>query len=303
MTVCWGYTINKTGSSYFVKMNRDDTLFASTYSIISDSTQSYTDLVHRVGFQNPDTAREIVFLGCSVTFGVGLDDSASLAYKTGITTKLNTYNLGVEGYGTHQAYQLFLNKYAGVSNVNRVFVYSFIYDHILRANGIHIWSLSGPFFKVNDDSLVYAGPVHMNVEKHDRKYILYLSGLGTFGFLRQMLSNIATRSRINKLKHEDFDRCFLMIKTMAGIIEKTGGQFVLIDWGDSHWNDHLINDELIAAFKKKLEALTNLRIIQVSAVMDLNDARHFIPDDGHPSALANEKLAAELSSIKLWPSE
>ena len=43
-------------------------------------------------------------------------------------------------------------------------------------------------------------------------------------------------------------------------------------------------------------------VMDKRTVMDLNDPLHFIPDDGHPSALANEKLAAELSSIKFRPS-
>lgn len=295
-----GHTISRTGTSSAIKMDGDDTVFVKAYSVIADSTQPRLDFNHRIGFQNQDTTREIVFLGCSVTFGVGLNDTACMAHKTGQATQYNTVNLGVQGYGTHQVYQLFLKKFAGVSNGNRVFVYTFIYDHILRANGVYDWSTAGPYFKIHADSLIHSGSLLMNVETHAPKYIHYLSGLGAFRFLRKMLINVDTRRRVNNLRQADFDRCFLMIKTMAEIAERSGSQFFLLDWGGNQWNDNMINEDLMADFKKKLQSLSNLRIIKVSSILDLNDPQYFQPDDGHPSALANEKLAVELSSMKFW---
>ncbi|WP_127133182.1 hypothetical protein [Pseudoflavitalea rhizosphaerae] len=292
-----GYIIKKAGNSIAIKMDGNDTVFVKTYSVIADSTQPRIDFNHRIGFQHPDSAREIVFLGCSVTFGVGLDDTACMAYKTGQHTLSNTVNLGIQGYGTNQVYQLFRKKFADVPNTNRVFVYSFIYDHILRANGVYDWSAAGPFFKIHADSLIHSGSLLMNVEKHNPKYIHYLSGLGTFSFLRKMLSNVDTRRRVDNLQQKDFDRCFMMIRTMVEIAERSGGQFLLLDWGGNQWNDNMIDEQLMADFKKKLDGLTNLRIIKVSSVMDLNDPQHILPDDGHPSALANEKLAFALSSV------
>lgn len=295
-----GYTINRSGKLNAVKMDKYDTVFVKTYNIITDSTQPRIDFNHRDGFQHPETGREMVFMGCSITFGVGLDDTACLAYRVGREMQLNTVNLGVQGYGTNQVYQLFLNKYAGVSNTNRVFVYSFIYDHILRSNGVYEWSTNSPFFKIEGDSLVHSGSLLMNVKKHNKKYIHYLSGLGTFRFLHRLLSNIHTRNRVNGLTQTDFDRCFLMIKNMAEIIKRTGGQFVLIDWGRHQWDADYIDDELYTVFEKKLEGLSGLHIIKVASLMDLKDTRYFIPDDGHPSALANERIAGALIRTRFW---
>lgn len=293
-----GHTMTMAGE-FCVTKTSSDTIFKSTYTIISDSAENYPNFNHRIGFSNPGSAKEIIFLGCSFTFGEGLEDTESLPYRTGKITQTNAINLGCMGYGLHQVYQLFDRKYAGIPNEQRIFVYSFLYDHILRANGVYNWNEGSPFFSVIGDSLIHSGSLSANILKPENKYIHYISMLGTFSFLKNMLEKVALKSRVNKLRQIDYDRCFLMINKMASHIKRTGGKLIIIDWDRKDWANSAINDLPGLMIEKQLNDLSdlNVNIIRVSSVMDLNDKACFIPNDGHPTAFANEKLASAIAAI------
>src|SRR6185295_17051038 len=115
---------------------------------------------------------------CSFTFGEGLTDQQSLAYLTGEQNDLNAVNLGCTGYGLHQVYQLYLNKYLNADNRNRTFIYSFLYDHILRANGIYEWNQQGPYFVIKGDSIVNMGSLANQRNLSSNKFIHYMSLFG-----------------------------------------------------------------------------------------------------------------------------
>ena len=293
-----GYSIDKTGSLSAVKQTRRKIIFKKTYTIIQDTTNLLPEYNHRIGFRNPATSKEIVFLGCSVTFGEGLEDSSTLPYKTGAITQLNTVNLGCSGYGIHQVYRLFLGKYPDKPNNQRIFVYSFLHDHILRANGMYQYNMLGPYYSIKDDSLIHAGPVSANVKWPENKYIHYATALGTFSFLKDKFSKIVARNRVKKLGESDYDRCFFMIKEMAKQIQQSGGKLIIIDWDRNRKNSNMLNRQLFDRFEKQLDSLSamNVQIISVSSVFEMEDRRFFIPGDGHPAASANEKLANALAA-------
>src|SRR5580698_4589379 len=93
------------------------TIYHARYTIIADSIGSYR-FNHRIGFQNPSGREpeshptpEIVFLGCSFTFGQGVSDTETLPYRVGAQRNVSTLNLSGIGYGIHQVYKIFLDKF------------------------------------------------------------------------------------------------------------------------------------------------------------------------------------------------
>ena len=294
-----GYTIGKTGILKAIReTHAGDTIYDTNYTIINDSGTLQSNINHRMGYHIPNSKKEAVFLGCSVAFGEGLADTQTLAYQFGKLQNVSTLNLGTSGYGTHQVYQLFQQKYAKVGNHHRLFVYSFIPDHVLRANGVHDWNPEGPFFDIQGDSLIYSGIPVKQRQKVNYNLIRYLSLRGAFSFIRDKYLQILINNRVKNLTDTDYERCSLMIRKMAEQIRATGGDFVVLIWDKYDWREGGdINAIHKNRMEKKIDELKNrnVRLVRISALFNPGDPRYFIPKDGHPNALANALIADHLS--------
>jgi len=291
-----GYTIHTTGPCTVAKMARPgDTIYRATYTIEPTTDSADGGINRRIGYVAADAGKELVFLGCSFTFGQGLEDTATLPYQAGKMAGLPAVNLGVTGYGIHQVYQLFNEEYANSENSGRVFIYSFLYDHILRANGLYAWNLQGPLFKQEGDSLINAGPISGSMEPAGPDYIHYVSLLGSFTFLKDMLERIALNNRVKKLQQADYDKCFLMIRKMAQAVQRTGGRLIILNWDNSNWANLEIKGLPVAMIEKELKGMAGVQLVNVSSLLDYTDRNNFIPRDGHPSAAANARLAQALA--------
>lgn len=288
-----GYVLAKNGSCQACQVINKDTLFKVNYTMEPASDPTGRQFSRRIGFKTTATSKEIVFLGCSFTFGGGVSDNETLPWQVGQSANLNTINCGISGYGIHQVYQLFNEQYAHSSNNQRVFVYSFIYDHILRASGTYKWNLHGPYFKTVNDSLIHAGQLSDYRDSTQYNYAHYLSLLGTFTFLKDLLDRVQLNHDVRHLPQEDYDKCFLMIREMATAIRRTGGKLILIDWDHINWANKQVSTLSIDKIEKALDSLSedSVQVIRVSSVIDLQDKNYFIRRDGHPSAAANKKLA------------
>lgn len=299
-----GYVLNHTGTCAVAKVDqRGDTLYKATYTLVPAIDPAGRPVVRRVGLDKAGMSPELVFFGCSFTFGQGLDDTMSLPYQTGKATGLPAVNLGVTGYGIHQVYQSFRQQYAGTPNHQRVFVYSFLYDHIIRANGVYEWNRRGPIFDLQGDSLVYKGSFSGHGQASADRTIHYVSGLGTFSFLKDMLQRVALNRAVKQLGPADYDRCIRMIREMGRTIRQTGGRLIVLHWDQDNWANLDIKGLPQGLIEEKLQALSGegISLIPVSSVLDLQDPQHFISRDGHPSALANAKIARHLQDQLTQP--
>jgi hypothetical protein len=295
-----GYVMNKTGSCIARKITRKgDTVYQATYTILPGVDTGKRPVNRRISFMDTGHARKVVFLGCSFTFGQGLDDSASLPWQLGKMNNMHTVNLGTTGYGIHQVYQLFKEQFDTTSNHQQIFVYSFLYDHILRANGLYDWNLQGPLFRMSGDSLVNTGPMINQVDIAKQRYIHYASLLGTFSFLKDMLGRVEVNARVRKLTQADYDKCFQMIRKMAEAIRRTGGQLIVVNWDNDNWANLEIKGLPVDMINKKLNdlAAADVQLVNVSSILDYNDSRNFIARDGHPAAIANIAIARHIARI------
>lgn len=260
------------------------------YTIVADSIGPY-GFNHRIGYLNPDSPRAgMIFLGCSFTFGEGVNDSETLPWQVGILTHRPTLNLGGIGWGIHHAYEIFEAKYAGTDNKGRVFVYTMIPDHVFRASGAYNWS-AGPSFKLIGDSLVYSGPLpHIT---HKTAY--YCSFFGCFQFIQDLLVRIQTNHLYKRVSPADYQKAILMIRKMDHDSRSTGAHLVVLFWDNITTPDDP-NRRYRQLLSDKLDSLrqTGVDIIRVSDIINTSDPRYYIPDNGHPNAAAYDTVAKYL---------
>jgi hypothetical protein len=269
-----------------------DTIYDVDYTIIADSDVNSFSFKHRIGYLNPNSPiPKLIFLGCSFTFGQGVGDSETLPYKAGSLQHTSTLNLGGVCYGIHHVYEIFMDKYANKDNKNKLFIYSMLPDHVLRASGLYEWS-PGPLFKLVDDSLAYSGalPVATN------RLAYYSSLFGCYSFLKDMVTDIEENERAKKVPANEYQKAYLMIRKMSQVSKATGGHFLLLFW-DKYPQSRDPNLYYRRILEDKLDRLRkdSVDIIKVSDVFDLKDAAYFIPKDGHPSGMAYDTVAKYLT--------
>ena len=117
----------------------------------------------------------ILFFGCSVTYGMGVNDNETLPYYVGeFAPNFQPYNYAVGGWGPQQTLVL-LRKKETVEKITQrsriIGVFNYIDDHVLRvvgAKGMR-WVRGFPRFVLREDGkLANIG----TIEENPRKYCL-----------------------------------------------------------------------------------------------------------------------------------
>lgn len=301
----YGFTVKDIPVIEHYKVTKDgDTVYNSRYSIMHDTGFNKQTINHRIGFlpQHDSSGSELVFLGCSFTFGSGINDTATLPYIAGELSNLPSLNLGGSGWGTHHTYQLFANKYCDVpDSTKRVFVYSFIPDHVIRAKCVYSWSLNDPYFKVEGDSLKLQGSAYKN-SSYARWHVItrILSLNRIFTFISDIGNVITTGMGTKNVNEEDYKRVALMMERINTVIKARGDRFIIV-----HWNDYKplapkeeppVSKEKMAAVFTQLQA-HGAEIVNVSDIIDFNDPGVVIAKDNHPSGKANRQIATRLVQL------
>jgi hypothetical protein len=294
-----GYKNNQ--PSIYSVVNRfpdGDTIYNTSYTILKDTFPSGIPFNFRKSYKSNNSHNETVFLGCSLTFGQGLSDSQTLPYYYGVATNISTINMACIGYGIHQVYQLFDVKFSQLDNHNRIFIYPFFFDHILRANGVYGWNMDGPFFDVQNDTLVNRGPLFKYKHLKGDKLAFYASAFGAFSVIKDNLHKIAYGAAGKNLSEMDYDRCFTVLQEMAKKITASGGRFIILNWGQYNNLSSPLKDMSKGKINRNLDELSKLgvTIISVASIINMADKKNFIPVDGHPSAVANHTIAHWLAS-------
>ncbi len=283
-----GYTYSE--PAVYTQLKRTpngDTIYNAAYTILDDTINSGIHFNFRKGYKTNNKQQEVVFLGCSLTFGQGLNDNESLPFCYGAAADISTVNMAGIGYGIHQVYQLFDSKFSSLDNHNRIFIFPFFYDHILRANGIYEWNNAGPFFDLQHDSLVNKGPLYKFKQLKGDKLAFYLSCFGSFKVLKDNLHKIAYRAAVQNMSETDYQRCFLMLQQMAKKINHSGGRFIILDWADYNWFYKPLSDISKSKINRQFDILfkSGVQVIPVASIIDIKDPKNFIPADGHPPPL------------------
>jgi hypothetical protein len=298
-----GYMIADAGETEMAKISiGGDTIYNTSYNLIPDTGVGNIQLNHRAAFFNPNNdSSELVFLGCSITFGEGIADRETFAYKTGELCNTSSINYGLSGYGTHQAFNIYMNRFTRLNDQkHRTYIYSFIPDHILRAKCIYPWNINDPYFELSGDSIELKGKANQfSSPAKAHRLFKYLSLYNSFTFITDMSTSIIAGNAVKKLNGDDYTRVFRMIKKMQEKASAKSDKLIVVYWDKYKWkeaDDSKILDRSL--IEKNMDALkaAGVIVIKASEAFDINNEKFFIKGDGHPTAEANRLLSERIAS-------
>lgn len=226
-----------------------------------------------------------VFLGCSFTFGVGLEDAETLPAQVERAAggAVRTYNVAMDGYGPHQLLALFeqdqvkpvLGRHERMSGLHLA-----IPDHIRRVAGAVRWGFQGPRYQLQPDGSVrYTGPFH-------RKATAAVWHLAAKSLV---LSEI--HDRVRRVTDRDLDLHAAVVAALQAAFQRqVGGPFVVLAWdtGDAGYG------EMVARLRGR-----GLRVVEVSELVPgYAPGRPDLmrPLDRHPTPACMRQVAAGLAA-------
>lgn len=225
----------------------------------------------------------IWFLGCSLTFGEGVNDADTLAVRVGQRLNVDTYNFAFPGWGPHQALRLWdsgeLEKQAPKP---ALVVFGSFPGHAQRCAGKAYWDFDGPHYQTGSDAPVLQG-AHRDV-----------SGVAKLHWLLTRMGIIDTRTAqllsavVAQPSPADGEQCVGLIKELARRSQSLGAEFIVVDWRSRESNP-AIADAMTQALKPVAP------VLEVQSLFDPADPQYQITHDGHPNAQALDQLAKALS--------
>jgi hypothetical protein len=257
------------------KMFGSQVIFDATYTI--DSSGS------RITVGNPD-GPAWVFMGCSFTFGEGVNDDETLPWQVsvGLHDSAHVVNLGFHGYGAHQMLrQLETNRLHGVTRPVKHVIYQAINEHVRRSAGRAWWDLQGPSYRISGDTVVYGGPFR------SQRHVKFLGAI----LRSKTVSYFANRFYFNSgFSDRDLDLYTRIVERSARIAKTNlGADFTILYWDD----DTPEAKRALAGLRK-----TGLPIILVSSIIPRAEWKGLLyPHDRHPRPRANVRLARGIVSL------
>jgi hypothetical protein len=284
-----GYTISDERLGYAPAKGHETTI--QRYlddELVYDVTYTIDEHGLRIAPPGPpgDDVPCILFFGGSYTFGEGLENDETLAWRVGIETggRYRIHNFGYHGYGPHQ--MLAALELGVVDEVvtcePRYVVYQGSPFHVPRAAGQSSWEKGGPRYEPTDDGRVeYRGQWSPDRFQYP-------------DWLRPVLdaSHVLTRLSTNAPPSGEVD-----FRRFMGILETTrdriatrypSAELIVVYWDAP-------GDPLLADMRAR-----GFRVLPVSELIP-DRAEH--PEryrlhrhDGHPNALAMSTIARGLAA-------
>jgi len=224
--------------------------------------------------------------GGSFVFGEGLNDNETISAFLFNEHGKNIKNVGIHGYGLHQALYSIKN---GITSINGVNILLTAPWHAPRSSCKPSW-VTGTFrYYVNSKNLVIlngfcpGGYLFNRILSKSNIYIL----LKRAGFFNK-----------NKITDQDIDLYLAIINTIYQETQKNNSSLIVayIDATEDEMTDtSWTNEALIERIKELSDTFIDVTLADKTEQLSLD---FFIHDlDRHPSAMANQARAALLSNI------
>ena len=277
-----GYRPNSNAHCSGEKTYHDTLIYKMTYNLDSSG--------HRVTpYSLTPKEKFAVFLGCSFTFGDGLNDNETIPYFFSKNTKtFQGYNFSYSGYGSNQALIMLQNDSLNkiVIQKDGIGIYVFIHDHINRTIG----SMSNftmnkgkaPCFELENANLVHKG---LFIDAHPKRSWLY-EKTGGSGFFRYFGIGYPFR-----LREKDYELTGKVLEEISKEFQKKfhNNKFYVIIYPSISQKDYESDDNIIKYLKIK-----KIRYLDYRKLFNLTTKGYFIPNDNHPTALANDILTKQI---------
>lgn len=238
---------------------------------------------------DPNRPRAL-FFGCSFTFGEGVADTETMPALFEAMTGFSAINFGFHGYGPHQmlrALEIGLPQGFGYRDA-RAAVYTALPEHVDRAAGRAPWDQHGPKYQIVDGRLRYQGP--FSPQRPQTILGRVLARWQLLALARTRWSDLARDERSDRAT-------FLAIVGEADRLLKAqfGVPLVVLNWDVGPDRDRLLIDR--GDWLKRTVPRLGIRIVSLSEhAPQLNEARYYIPIDGHPNGAAYLEAARVLAN-------
>lgn len=279
-----GYAANKNVTAQYRKIFVDpanpsaDTAFVFNTTVKTDSLGNRS--VDIPGIWNRQ--KYALFFGCSFTFGVGVEDTATIPYYFAkYDTSYCAYNFAVGGYGTQ--HMLAKLQYTGlresVKQDTGVCFYIYMRAHPGRVIGdLYTYTNFGeemPYYDYSNDSITYFG----NFTEGRRFISGFYSLMNKSHFIKYFNINFPPKilPKHYKLTCDIINRSYLEYKKQFG-----NDNFYVVVYPS--------NDDIVEYLNDY-----NFKVLDLSRVFNAKDDKYYISNyDEHPTPLANRIVADEL---------
>lgn len=270
----------------FIKENTPHYSFPKkfNYTRVEDEAKTYkSDITAK--------KRPIVTIGCSYTYGCGLEENQTFAYKLNKITGRTTYNRGIPASGPQLVYRQISDKnFKSQIPESEYIIYTFIYSHLNR----QFRSLIAPFS--SDIDLNYSLKNDTITEKRHPFWFMYWS--------------FAVKTYLEfELEYVPKNEWLLFYKTMEASVNEMkkkypNCKFVLLEFPDANfcWGKEAKDKRKLT--NQQISQLEELGIIYINSMElvghDFCESKYRVEDKDHPSELAwNELLPNLVEKLKL----
>ena len=262
---------------------------------LTKSGETIYDVVYTIG---PDGYRKDVvsesydafIYGGSYVFGEGLNDNETLSYFLNKNHGISAKNLGVHGYGLHQA---LYNIQQGVTSSKPGSINILVTApwHSLRSSCKKSYSNGTPRYIFQTGSLKHKGVCNYNDQ--DSFWTKIISKSNIMQLIKQ-----ATDNNDNTITDDDMQLYIEIIKEIKSLSVKNNALLIIAYIGAADErlsNTKWTNESLIVELA---DIADNLVDISLADKRENLDQRFYIHElDQHPSALANEHRAELLHKV------
>lgn len=253
-------------------------------------TYTLNDKGWRVTPDAPEANTAIVFFGCSYTFGEGLQDEETLAWKLGkiLGPRYQVYNFGFSGYGPHHMQAIIerglpeLDKYKHIQAFHIA-----IRGHQRRVAGISPWDRHGPRYMLKDGKAVRHGTFADNPPfVWEGAWGAWLERSFTFVHFKQQLSEQLVP--LNTLEAR---------LNLTRAIIATSAETMRAQWPQSSFTVLAWPPESVELLQGLASGVPVLDVQQWLPNYAELRGKYIISHDRHPNALANALVAEKLAAL------
>lgn len=277
-------------TAHVTRWDGDSLLFRVTYTIDARGWRS-------TPFTGDSAAPVVAFFGCSLTFGEGVADSATLPAQLSLASggRYRGLNLGFSGWGPHQMLAILEHRLEAPAMTGRpvLGVYQAIPSHIYRVLGRTSWD-PGPRYRLGPDGAAHFAGRFMSARASLALNLLYRSFL-----VRKLVDGWNQR-----LGDEDYRLFFAVVDAARKefVARYPGADFLVL-----YWDARTPSREFLELDRRMLAgfAVRGIRVVTASQALPGYPAeaeRYLLSHhDAHPNALADRALARYLVDHALPP--
>lgn len=223
-----------------------------------------------------DPASCALFLGCSFTFGEGVNDEEAMPYVAGVVSggDYRIRNFGFLGYGPHNMLAAIETGWVeqAANCQPKYAIYWAQLHHVLRAAGKWSWDTNGPRYRLRENGTVV----------RDGNFESSRSAFGDTSEVATLVTRIRDSAGIAP---EDIELFFAIVRESRAALERL---YPGIEFHVLYWDTERDPEALRKGWKRY-----GFHVHRLSQILpDWSDRKSLYqqPDDSHPNARADELI-------------